>query len=183
MGQVTKLRLTCYLVLLSIDSKTRQQDSRSFVTRPIYICNALSAFIMRCMSCHVLLNAMYQTAKALCIRINCASATRHVQKGHYDMILKLEITNQNNFENVVEKIEVTWRNMPYMRTCEPEAGPWFNIKMPSYKYRKCHCGDKTIIRPSYLHNRISCTGKMASLYWIRSQLSRYQEKYLNIKIK
>ena len=37
MGQVTKLWLSCYLVLLSIDSKTRQQDSRSFVTWPICI--------------------------------------------------------------------------------------------------------------------------------------------------
>ena len=47
-------------------------------------------------------------------------------------------------------------------------GPWFNIKMSSYKYRKCHCGDKTILRPSYLHNGISYTGKMISLYWIRA---------------
>ena len=45
-------------------------------------------------------------------------------------------------------------------------GPWFNIKMPSYQYRKSHCGDKTILRPSYLHNGNSYTGKMPSLYWI-----------------
>ena len=45
-------------------------------------------------------------------------------------------------------------------------GPWFNIKMSSYQYRKSHCGDKTILRPSYLHNGISYTGKMSSLYWI-----------------
>ena len=49
---------------------------------------------------------------------------------------------------------------------EPEA--WINMKMPSYQYRKSHCGDKTILRPSYLHNGISCTGKMPSLYWIRA---------------
>ena len=36
MGQVSKLWLSCYLVLLSIDSKTRQQDSHSFATWPIY---------------------------------------------------------------------------------------------------------------------------------------------------
>ena len=42
--------------------------------------------------------------------------------------------------------------------------PWFNIKMPSYW--KSHCGDKTAVRSSYLHNGISYTGKMASLYWI-----------------
>ena len=49
-----------------------------------------------------------------------------------------------------------------------EAGPWFNIKMPSYQYRKSHCGDKTVVRPSYLHNMISNTGKN-SLYWIGAQ--------------
>ena len=45
-------------------------------------------------------------------------------------------------------------------------GPWFNIKIPSCQYRKSRCGDKTILRPSYLHNGISYTGKMTSLYWI-----------------
>ena len=45
-------------------------------------------------------------------------------------------------------------------------GPRFNIKMTSYWYRKSHCGDKTILRPSYLHNGISYTGKTTSLYWI-----------------
>ena len=45
----------------------------------------------------------------------------------------------------------------------------FNIKIPSYQYRKSHCGDKTILRPSYLHNGISYTGKKTSLYWIRAQ--------------
>ena len=35
-GQVTKKWLSCYLVLLSIDSKTRLQDSPSFVTWPMY---------------------------------------------------------------------------------------------------------------------------------------------------
>ena len=48
-------------------------------------------------------------------------------------------------------------------------GPWFNIKMLSYQYRKSHCGDKTILRPFYLHNGISNTGKTTSLYWIRAQ--------------
>ena len=53
-------------------------------------------------------------------------------------------------------------------------GPWFNIKMTSYKHRKSHCGHKTILRPSYLHNGISYTGKMTSLYWIRAQVWRPQ---------
>ena len=52
--------------------------------------------------------------------------------------------------------------------CGSESGPWFNIKMPSYQYRKSHCGDKTVVRSSYLHNGISYTGKMTSLYWIKA---------------
>ena len=47
-----------------------------------------------------------------------------------------------------------------------EAGPWFNIKMTFYHYKTSQCGDDTILRPSYLHNEISYTGKTASLYWI-----------------
>ena len=50
-----------------------------------------------------------------------------------------------------------------------ESGSWFNIKMASYQYRKSHCGDKTVVRSSYLHNGISYTGKMTSLYWISPQ--------------
>ena len=49
-------------------------------------------------------------------------------------------------------------------------GPWFNIKMLSYQYRKSHCGGKTVVRSSYIHNGISHTGKMSSLYWIGAQV-------------
>ena len=54
---------------------------------------------------------------------------------------------------------------PSWTIVQREPGPWFNIKMSSYQYRKSHCGDKTIVRSSYLHNGISYTGKMTSLYW------------------
>ena len=47
-----------------------------------------------------------------------------------------------------------------------DSGPRFNIKMSSCRYRKSHCGDKTVVRSSYLHNGISCTGKVSSLYSI-----------------
>ena len=50
------------------------------------------------------------------------------------------------------------------------SGPWLNIKMSSYQYRKSHCGDKTILRPPYLHNGNSYTGKTTSLYWIGAQM-------------
>ena len=33
----------------------------------------------------------------------------------------------------------------------------FNIKISSYQYRKSYCGDKTVVRSSYLHNSI--------IYW------------------
>ena len=41
--------------------------------------------------------------------------------------------------------------------------------MSSYQYRKSHYGDKTIVRPSYLHNGVSLTGKMICLYYIRAK--------------
>ena len=53
-----------------------------------------------------------------------------------------------------------------------ESRPWFNIKMSSCRYRKSHCGDKMVVRSSYLHNGISYTGKITSLYWIRALLVR-----------
>ena len=37
--------------------------------------------------------------------------------------------------------------------------------MMSYQYRKSDCGDQTVVRSSDLHNGISYTGKIASLYW------------------
>ena len=39
-------------------------------------------------------------------------------------------------------------------------GPWFNIKMSSYQYRKSRFGDKTVVGSSYLHNEISYAVKM-----------------------
>ena len=61
-------------------------------------------------------------------------------------------------------------------TGRQRPGPWFNIKMSSYQYRKSNCGDKTVVRSSYLHNGISYIGKMTSLYWIRAQDKEYFTK-------
>ena len=58
-------------------------------------------------------------------------------------------------------IQVVW--LPCATT---GTGPWFNIKMSSYQYRKSHCGDRTVVRSSYLFSGISYAGKMSSLYWI-----------------
>ena len=50
--------------------------------------------------------------------------------------------------------------------------------MTSCPYRKSHCGDKTILWPFYLHNGISCTGKMPSLYWIRSLVINTKNEHI-----
>ena len=46
---------------------------------------------------------------------------------------------------------------------EKKSGAWFTVKMLFYKYKKYRCGDKTVVRSSYLHSGNSYTGKMASL--------------------
>ena len=51
----------------------------------------------------------------------------------------------------------------------PTARSWFNTKMLSYLFRKSQCGDKMIVRSSYLHNGISYTSKIPSLYWVSLQ--------------
>ena len=53
----------------------------------------------------------------------------------------------------------------YVTWSDDTAGPWFNIKM-SYRYRKSHCGDKTVVRSYYLHDGISYTDKTSYWYWI-----------------
>ena len=63
------------------------------------------------------------------------------------------------------------------KTVYIDMGPWFNIKMSSYQYRKSHCGNKTISRPSYCHNGISYTGKMTWLYSIRALIAGTQRCY------
>ena len=52
--------------------------------------------------------------------------------------------------------------------------------MSSYQYRKSHCGDKTVVRSSYLHNGISYIGKTTSVYWIRAQFYMYVTTHLLI---
>ena len=68
-------------------------------------------------------------------------------------------------------LESSLKSRPLVNTA---PGLRFNIKMTSYQYRKSHCGDKTIWRPSYLHNGISYAGKMISLYWIGAQVGRLE---------
>ena len=53
--------------------------------------------------------------------------------------------------------------------CSP-PGPWCNIIMSCYKYRKSHSGGKMVVNSSYIHSGISYTDKMWSLYWIGVQV-------------
>ena len=86
-----------------------------------------------------------------------------------------------NISGTKKRLHCTWCNDNTHSACISHlvedfpssylSGPGFNIKMPSYQYRKSHCWDKTILRPSYLNNGISHTGKTTSLYWIRAQNS------------
>ena len=78
---------------------------------------------------------------------------------------------QLHFSQVIFKLiwgTKGWNNSRAVALKMNGTGPWFNIKMPSYQYRKSHCGDKTVVRSSYLHSGISYTGKTTSLYWIRA---------------
>ena len=53
----------------------------------------------------------------------------------------------------------------------------------SCQCRKSHCGDKTILRPSYLHNGISYTGKTTSLYWIGALMWRGHPQFIQLILK
>ena len=88
--------------------------------------------------------------------------------------LEMYCCNDNHFRNKVLKIIIaSCEIVIFIPKGLSRSGPWFNIKMSSYQYRKSHCGDKTILQPSYLHNGISNTGKMTPLYWIRAQNAHY----------
>ena len=76
-----------------------------------------------------------------------------------------KIRNNAFCTNLWNLLHPAW---PY-RSENREKGGRFNKKIPSYQYRKFHCGDKTILWSSYLPNGISYTGKMTSLYWIKAQ--------------
>ena len=104
--------------------------------------------------------------------------SQRVGNGDFDFVLDAILNDLLN-----KQLPVIWETMTLMRRrCNERLwlvpyfciklgrllplGPRFNIKMSSYQYRKSHCGDKTVVRSSYLHNGISYTGKMPSLYWI-----------------
>ena len=48
--------------------------------------------------------------------------------------------------------------------------------MPPYLYWKSHSAGKIIVRPSYLHNVVSYTGKMVCLHWNNLSVSTHRYK-------
>ena len=72
----------------------------------------------------------------------------------------------------IRLVHVVIMSLPLMRTTSTvnslKPGARFNIETSCYEYRISHCGDKTVVRSSHLHNGISYTGKMTSVYWIRA---------------
>ena len=55
--------------------------------------------------------------------------------------------------------------------------------MSSYQYGESHFRDKTVVRSSYLHNGISDTDKMASLYLNKSQFTKIFRFKISIQNK
>ena len=73
-----------------------------------------------------------------------------------------------------------WSNADALSVRLLETGPLSNMKMSSYQYRKFHCGDKIVVRSSYLHSGISKAGKMLSLYWIGAQIAmKFEATYIS----
>ena len=84
----------------------------------------------------------------------------HTQRCHnlYDYFEFKVHRNTSDFCNLIFNFILLVHREHYNKLAQKRSGPRFNIKMPSYQHRKSHCGDKTIWRPSYLHNGISYTG-------------------------
>ena len=81
--------------------------------------------------------------------------------------LSIQLVNSNNVSVVLYTFNCVSYWTRYVE-CHLDSGGWFKIKMSSYQYRKSHCGDKTILTSSYLHNGISYTDRTTCLYWIRA---------------
>ena len=119
----------------------------------------------------------------------------------YKLTKSSTITNQNNFTSWQTVCKLSWFPLAERQGCykkkssywrkisSPAAGTkschktttsraLIQYKMSSCLYRKSHCGDKTVIRSSYLHNGISYTGKVSSLYWVGAQSRLWRKLHL-----
>ena len=84
-----------------------------------------------------------------------------------------------NFNKHVKKF--TLQSLSYKPSVIQVMGwGWFSIKIPCFRHKKFHCGDKTILRPPYLHNEISHPGGMASSYITRGM--GYWTPFVNFSV-
>ena len=112
-------------------------------------------------------------ANALELRLSCTNpltwASQHLQCSN--SLFRLTSQRKHQSSTLVWPLWgkfTSTSGCPSQRASNMETGPRFNIKISSYQYRKSHCGDKTVVRSSYLNNGISYIGKTTSLYWIRA---------------
>ena len=92
-------------------------------------------------------------ANALGLRLSCNNTLIYTDIMMSDIcVSKLVVTGSDKgLLNYLSRKSI-WKYPRNMSFC---SGPWFNIKMTSYQYRKSHCGDdsdETILRPSHLHS-------------------------------
>ena len=89
--------------------------------------------------------------------LQTASVAIHVGLAVMSFTLKQYCTMQGTGKSSDCSIDLPWLIKISWKFCT--TGPWLNMKMSSYQYRKSDCGDKTTVRSSYLHNGITSTGK------------------------
>ena len=87
---------------------------------------------------------------------------RNINNKFYDISVYLRNMQRGSGHvgSPAKACQFTWMYLLTTTSMALYPGPWFNIKMSSYQYRKSHCGGKTVIRSSHLHHGISCTDKM-----------------------
>ena len=136
------------------------------------ICNFQANFSDWCLRYHLLWNCAQMSLYWYCnkstlvqVRAWCHQATSHYLSQYWPRPMSpYDVTNPNEL-NFPQQLPIQLLKFSLHRSCS-YTGPWFNIKMSSYQYRESYCGDNMVKRSYYLHNGISYTGNMSSLYWI-----------------
>ena len=72
------------------------------------------------------------------------------------------VSRYNRVHNIYGCCILCWWDIAYMIYIYLPLGLWFHIKL-SHPYTKSNCGDKTIVRSTYLHNGVSNIG-IGSIY-------------------
>ena len=162
MGEVTKLWLSCSLVLLSLIAKPGNKTASvswpdSNGTRTLPPASHTQPH------CHPVI--IYHWSH---LPLMAESAGTRALIQYKDTILKYQYRKSHCGDKTVIRLSYFHKGIPILIRLYLyiESRPCFNRKTTSYQYRKSHCADKTVRRLSYIHNGISYTGEMSSLYWI-----------------